>query len=439
MELHTQIPHQIRSVLFGMRFLQRRLSFAAMCLFIGLTQLYSGVLLQEHTEESKQNKAALGEEVYALSGKVASLTGFEVATNPFGWMNWLNYSEVVVETTSIKGVIGNSGTSPVRFMTRPNAFKLPLDEYKYLELTFERESSAGDGVVYFRKDENSLATDGQRFNFPISQHDGKVTVILDASEISAWANGNLTGIGLGLHEGAGASKDYTNDRIHSIRLAIDIKQLNVEQASKASDPQAEYEESISAFKSPLVQVLDVDTGQLLDSKNNAGLEYKLGGETMDLLGLTPGNNPYKWESWSNYDSISFSSEEALATIGQNDGEPARLLSDHYAFFIDPRKFAYLELSFSRSRADGDLAIFFRIDGNSVATKGQRINVPLKAIEDDQNISVIVDLSEAESKWGNGVVTALGLDFHAGLGPAKNGSELRIHSLRLGEKLIKVSN
>jgi hypothetical protein len=160
---------------------------------------------------------------WRLSGTIADLSGFSGTTNPYSWASWQNYTVSVSEGVLTAEI---NATSP-RLQTDSNAYSLSMDTYRYLELEFSREAVSGEGKIYFRKNGNSIATSGQNALFSIKDEEGSSTIkfIFDMQTFAAWTGGNLTGLGLELHTGAGTSILHTEDVIKSVRLASKIEDV----------------------------------------------------------------------------------------------------------------------------------------------------------------------------------------------------------------------
>lgn len=187
------------------------------------------------------------------------------------------------------------------------------------------------------------------------------------------------------------------------------------------------------------QVLNLTAGEFLDAgaqpKADAPKRSELVGDIQDLGGFDKPDNPFGWRDWQNHASVEVREGVLTAEIGQAGTAPARLISDRYAYFLDPDAYRYLELIFQRETTRGDLVVYFRKDGNSVATQGQSIEVPIpsEATSPGDKLRVIVDMSRAPA-WKGGVVTGFGLNLTRGVADSKNGSTTRLHALRLGSEL-----
>lgn len=167
-----------------------------------------------------------GGDDFVLSGQIEDLTAFAGIENLFEWGIWpdVPYDSVSVKSGVLVAKVGEAGTRPVRLISSPLAWWLDMDQFRYLEIEFSREQSIGNGHIWFRKNGNSVVTPGQNASFRISDghHGDHIRLILDLGEVKTWGAGALTGLGLDLHVGTGASKDSTTDRLFRIRLATEI-------------------------------------------------------------------------------------------------------------------------------------------------------------------------------------------------------------------------
>jgi len=185
--------------------------------------------LQEFNEDTDTvvTTTADSGQQWELSGTTEDLTQFSGTSNPFNWRNWQNYSSVDVSGGILEGQI--DGTSP-RLLTDTNAYSLSTETFRYMELTVSRDNQSGEGTVFYREDGNSVATSGQNANFGMTNSVGsdQVSFIFDMNDVAEWGDGdsgNLTGLGLALHDGGGTSVVNASDFVSSVRLSDSINQV----------------------------------------------------------------------------------------------------------------------------------------------------------------------------------------------------------------------
>jgi arylsulfatase A len=170
---------------------------------------------------------------YELSGNIQDLSQFSgvgnsLAENPFGWLNWRGYSSVAVNAGVMEGLIcSDSGYDPVRLISSRYAYLLDPNKFRYMEITFAKESNLGSGQIWFRVNGNSIATPGQTGSFNIQNvalADEKInSIILDMHELDSWVGASkITGLGLDIHVGHGETKNNTTDYLHSVRISDKI-------------------------------------------------------------------------------------------------------------------------------------------------------------------------------------------------------------------------
>lgn len=162
----------------------------------------------------------------------------------------------------------------------------------------------------------------------------------------------------------------------------------------------------------------------------------LGGNIEDLGEFSHDANPFNWHSWephAPYQSVEVVDGILVGTIGDSDTMPVRIASAPMAWWLDMDVFRYLEIEFEREQSSGNGQLWFSKNGNSVATPGQRAIFPIARGNHGVKIRILLDLSEVP-EWGNGALTQLGLDFHAGSGASKNNTTLKIHRIRIGSEL-----
>jgi hypothetical protein len=183
------------------------------------------------------------------------------------------------------------------------------------------------------------------------------------------------------------------------------------------------------------QIVNLSDGSVFQPGTEYAGEVEIGGEILDLAKFDDEANPFGWSNWMSYDSVQVENGSLAGRIGESATRPARLITDRYAYFIDPDRYRFLELTFTREKDLGDLVVYFRVDGNSVATAGQALEVRFDMPEDvaADRTSVIVDMSLAEA-WGRGVVTGLGLDLQSSVAGSKDGTLHGLHSVRIGSAL-----
>lgn len=319
---------------------------------------------------------------WGLSGQIADLTGFSGTSNPAGWTAWINC------TTSVSNgalYVDNTAVTP-RFMTASTAYSLSMDTYRYLEIEFVR-GAAGSGIIYFRKDGNSIATSGQNGSFSFGTSVGDTgKIILDMQQIVAWSGGNLTGLGLEMHVGLASSVIGTRDIIKSVRLATDI--------------------------SPAVWVNSF---------------YTVVPDEMISLGEWNNGDSEGWPGSAN-DVVDLSVNTADGTLQATVSgvDPSVTGPDISAEGYDARQYRYLEIRYTiESTGQSDGVLYF--DTSACPGMSPDRKVVWSLPDDHGTFTVLLDLYSHPMWTGN--VRRVRLDPYAGSGAV--GADFNIDYVRLG--------
>jgi hypothetical protein len=204
----------------------------------------------------------------------------------------------------------------------------------------------------------------------------------------------------------------------------------------------------------LIGFASTSYGQLLLQQYNAtqssvvattapvGERWELGGTILDLTqfsgtGNTSTENPFGWANWSNYKSVN-----VVGGVWQGTAEAAgpRMLTGTNAYAIDMSTYRYLELTIRKQSEVGTGIVYFRVNGNSIATSGQNgafniTNAGTAKISTDVN-TIILDMQQVAA-WTGSNMTGLGLVLHSGQGDSVINTTDYLYSVRLSDSIAAI--
>lgn len=187
----------------------------------------------------------------------------------------------------------------------------------------------------------------------------------------------------------------------------------------------------------LIQNMNVTQDNIISTTAAAGNVWQLSGTVQDLSQFSGTDNPFGFANWEGHSSVTVSG--GVLTAVPNSSAAARILTATNAYPNFPEAtYRYLELTISRELISGSGRIFYRKDGNSIATAGQNLGFSWSNTDVASNDmqTVILDMWELPA-WTNNSLTGLGFELQEGVAASKVDTSNIIYSVRLSTGITAI--